>query len=176
LTGYYYSSIITGGWDCCNAGGLFPAWVTPTQERSTTIEALTLPTSDLLAPHEVSPDTKPFWDATARGELRVQRCDQCGRFRFPPLPLCQMCGSLRATWTRLQSTPSLFSWVIVERSTHPEIPTPYCVALAEFEEGVRIPGNLLYDQETKQLRAGLALTVTFHQVGSVWTPVYRPAD
>ncbi len=29
-------------------------------------------------------DSLPFWQGTRAGELRVQRCNACSRYRFPP--------------------------------------------------------------------------------------------
>ncbi len=40
----------------------------------------------------VTPDTAFFWDGTATGELRVQRCAACGALRHPPGPMCPACG------------------------------------------------------------------------------------
>lgn len=137
------------------------------------MEPLTLPTSDLLAPHGRGPETEPFWEGTAKGELRAQRCGGCQRLRFPPLPSCPHCGSLDVEWVPTEGTPTLYSWVVVERSTHRDIPAPFCVALAEFAEGVRVPGNLLYDREHETPRAGTRLEVDFAPVGDVHVPVYR---
>src|ERR1022692_4075708 len=36
----------------------------------------------------ISPDTAFFWDGAALGELRIQRCGDCGALRHPPGPLC----------------------------------------------------------------------------------------
>ncbi len=33
------------------------------------------------------PEALPFFEATARGELRVQRCVDTGRLIFPPRPM-----------------------------------------------------------------------------------------
>ena len=30
-----------------------------------------------------TPETQAFWDGTAAGELRLQRCDACGKSVFP---------------------------------------------------------------------------------------------
>src|SRR4029077_2050336 len=40
----------------------------------------------------VTPDTAFFWDGTAVGELRIQRCAKCGALRHPPGPMCPACG------------------------------------------------------------------------------------
>ena len=39
-----------------------------------------------------TPETQPFWDGCAAGELRIQRCADCGRPYFYPRPVCPACG------------------------------------------------------------------------------------
>ena len=46
-------------------------------------------------------DTKPYWESCARGELRMQRCGECGHVRFPPSALCPRCLSERHEWAVL---------------------------------------------------------------------------
>ena len=59
-----------------------PAPSAPVQPASTAPAA-----ADVLRP-VVSPDTAFFWDGTAAGELRIQRCGGCGALRHPPGPMC----------------------------------------------------------------------------------------
>jgi len=49
-------------------------------------------------------DTQPFWDACAQHELRAQRCTSCGKFRWPPGPLCAHCRSWDSEWVKLDGT------------------------------------------------------------------------
>ena len=42
---------------------------------------------------EPTPETRPFWDGCARGELLLQRCRDCGKPYFYPRPVCPACGS-----------------------------------------------------------------------------------
>lgn len=45
-----------------------------------------------------TPETQPFWDGAAVGELRVQRCEACLRHYFYPRPHCPHCGSAEVAW------------------------------------------------------------------------------
>ena len=40
-----------------------------------------------------TPETQHFWDGTREGELRLQRCNACGKVYFPPRPFCPACAS-----------------------------------------------------------------------------------
>ncbi|MFI5002592.1 MAG: Zn-ribbon domain-containing OB-fold protein, partial [Reyranellales bacterium] len=41
---------------------------------------------------------KPYWDATRRGELLVQRCKSCGTFQWGPEWICHKCLSFDLDW------------------------------------------------------------------------------
>ena len=43
----------------------------------------------------VTPDAKFFWDAADQEQFLGQKCSDCGRFRFPPRPMCPHCHSVR---------------------------------------------------------------------------------
>ena len=49
-----------------------------------------MPARPLPAP---TPETQHFWDGTALGELRLQRCGACSTTYFPPQPFCPACSS-----------------------------------------------------------------------------------
>lgn len=133
-----------------------------------------LPEGELFAPG-ITEDTQPFWDWTAQGELRVQRCGACGRFRFPPLPACRTCGSLEASWEPVEGMPRLYSWVIVHRSVSRDVPVPYCIAVAEFADEVHVVGNLLFDSDEITPRAGMALSVGFRELAGYFVPIFHLA-
>ncbi|MFB9839902.1 Zn-ribbon domain-containing OB-fold protein, partial [Actinoallomurus acaciae] len=43
----------------------------------------------------VGPDTRFFWDGARAGELRIQRCAECGALRHPPGPMCPACHATK---------------------------------------------------------------------------------
>ena len=46
-----------------------------------------------------TPETRPFWDGTEAGELRLQRCRDCDAHYFPPRPVCPRCDGNEVTGT-----------------------------------------------------------------------------
>ena len=48
-------------------------------------------------------DSGPFWDATRRHELQVQRCRVCDRLLFPARPACDLCGHGELDWVTSRS-------------------------------------------------------------------------
>ncbi|MBI3744800.1 MAG: hypothetical protein HY261_11035, partial [Chloroflexi bacterium] len=65
------------------------------------------------------PDTKDFWDACNKGDLRIQKCSQCGKFRYPPQPGCVKCGSMKYDWMKSSGKGKVFSFSLVY---HPVLP------------------------------------------------------
>ena len=93
-----------------------------------------------------TPDTQPFWDGTAAGELRLQRCLSCDTFYFPPRPFCPTCLSDDVAWERVSGRGTLHSFSVIRRGqgAYAEA-TPYVLAYVELEEGPRVMTNLLVD-------------------------------
>ena len=54
-----------------------------------------------------TPETQPFWDGAAAGELRIQRCLACARHYFYPRPSCPHCGSAEVEWVTASGRASV---------------------------------------------------------------------
>lgn len=86
-----------------------------------------------------------WFEAAREGRLLIQRCQECGQLRHPPLPACSRCRSFE--WDTLESSGRgrIFSFVVMR---YPEIPGfdyPNPIGLIELEEGTRLVANLLGD-------------------------------
>lgn len=90
---------------------------------------------------------RPYWEGTRAHELRVQRCADCGTWRFGPEWICHACRSLTADWMSVEPTGRIYSWERVWHPVHPALATatPYVVVLVELPRagGVRMIGNLV---------------------------------
>lgn len=107
-------------------------------------------------------DSAPFWAAARAGELRLQRCDGCGAWRFPPRAICERCGSFASTWTRTSGRGRVTTWITTHRpfsaAFRDEVPYHViAVALEEQAECVLL-GNLLGGGEPS---AGLRVRAVF---------------
>ncbi len=126
-------------------------------------------------PTEIS---RPFWEATRRGELRVQRCGDCGRMWWTPQLACPECLSERYEWARVSGRATLYSWSVVHRPADPvafadEI--PYVVAIVQLEEGPHMLTNVV-GCEPGELRARMPLEVAFEPLTDEITLYkFRPA-
>jgi uncharacterized OB-fold protein len=126
-------------------------------------------------PHP-SPESRPFWEACRRHELRLQRCRQCRQYWFPPSSLCPECMSTEFEWAPLSGRGEVFSFVVMHRVYHKGFAddVPYAVALIALEEGPRFLSNLV-DCPLDQVRVGLPVEVVFDDVTPEHTlPKFRP--
>ena len=128
--------------------------------------------SDVLRP-VVSRDTAFFWDGTAAGELRIQRCGGCGALRHPPGPMCPGCGAAKPEYIVAAGTGEVYSFVVQH---HPPVPgksLPIVVALVQLTEGVRMVGELLH-VSPERVRIGLPVRAEFVRVDDTLTlPAWR---
>ena len=94
---------------------------------------------------EITPLTEPFWSAAKERRLVVQRCDDCGAYRFPPEVACVYCGSMRSTWTPVSGRATLWSWTVAYPPLLPYFAerAPWPVAVVQLEEGPRMVTNLV---------------------------------
>jgi uncharacterized OB-fold protein len=125
----------------------------------------------------VTPDTAFFWAGTAVGELRIQRCADCGALRHPPGPMCPACGQPGdGGYVVAAGTGEVFSYVVHH---HPPVPgkkLPMVVALVQLPEGVRMVGELP-GVRPDLVRIGLPVRVVFARVDDDLTlPAWRPAE
>ena len=125
--------------------------MTPKQPTDTKSKPMTKPLSGLPLPDTEYPDyVQGFWDGLRKGELRIQQCADCKKFRHLPTPMCPHCHSLQYQYTRVSGHGAVYSFVVPRHPVHPALrqgdQMPYNVALIELEdqEGLRLLSNILY--------------------------------
>lgn len=122
-----------------------------------------------------TPETQPFWDGCAEGELRLQRCRPCDGFYFPPRRFCPRCLSDDVAWERLSGRATLHTYVINHRAA-PGFEPGYAIAVVQLDEGPRMMTNIVgIDNTPQDLVLDMPLEVTFEDRGDVRLPLFRPA-
>lgn len=90
-----------------------------------------------------SPETQPYWDGAATGELRYTICTPCGSALFPPRAKCPACHE-QTEWRLSAGKGEIHSVSQVFRAPteafRPDV--PYFIALVDLEEGFRIMVNV----------------------------------
>ena len=91
-------------------------------------------------------DSAFFWEGTALGEVRIQRCAVCHRLRHPPMPACPACRSFEWDWIVAGGRGTVHSWVVHHHPPAPGFDGPVPIVLVDLEEGVRMVGDLVADE------------------------------
>jgi uncharacterized OB-fold protein len=100
--------------------------------------------ADLPLPDIDDPDATPFWSATRKSRLVMQRCPKCGELRWPPAPICPECLAVGGHWTELSGKGTVWSYAVYHRAFHPGFASkvPYTIVLVELDEGPRMISSL----------------------------------
>ena len=131
------------------------------------------------APRRMRPiighDNGWWWEAVARGELLVQKCESCGTLRHPPRAMCGECQSIEWTSIRAKGTGRVYSHTVLHHPKFPGYEYPLVCALIELDEGTRIVSNLV-GCAPADVRIGMPVTLSFERVDDeMQLPLFRPA-
>jgi uncharacterized OB-fold protein len=101
--------------------------------------------------------TGEFYAHIAAGELRIQRCSECGAWRHIPRPVCAECANDSWTWERTTERGTIVTLTITERPLHPAFTvTPYAIVVVQLAEGPRLLTTIL-DTDPHEIRVGTAV-------------------
>jgi len=123
-----------------------------------------------------TPTTQAYWDGTAAGELRVQRCVTTGKLFSYPRRFSPYVVGGSVEWVTVSGTGSLYSYVI----SHLPGPgykdeVPYVIAIVELAEqdGLRVAANIV-DCEPDSVTSGMPVHARPER-GAGGAPLFAPA-
>ena len=105
----------------------------------------------------------PFWQALRRREVRVQRCGNCGAYRFPAARTCPHCRSEESDWATVEPTGVIETWCVFHRAYFDGLPVPYTVIQVRLDCGVRLFSNPA-EVEASALRIGMPVEAAFDDI------------
>jgi uncharacterized OB-fold protein len=85
---------------------------------------------------------RKMWDSIAERQWRLQSCDACGAFQYPPAPGCAACLSMALSWKPVSGRARILSWTTFHRQYLPAYPAPYNVIAVRLAEGPVFISNL----------------------------------
>ena len=118
---------------------------------------------------------KPFWDATARGELLIQECVSCRKRQFYPRAICTHCGG-EPGWLIASGYGTVYTFSVVRQNLVPPFREmlPYVLAMVDLDEGVRMMTNIT-DCDLDDVAIGLPVEVHMRKATTgFWVPYWRP--
>lgn len=117
----------------------------------------------------------PFWEGTAKGELRVQHCDACGaNFRFTH-SWCPSCWTPDPGFIVAAGSGVVATYTVLHVAPFAafEDRLPYVLALIDLDEGVRMMANIV-DCDPSDVTIGLRVSVIYEDRDGVALPQFRP--
>ena len=115
-------------------------------------------------PDVTEPLMAPFWQAAKRHVLVVQKCDDCGDVRFPPLEICSNCWSTEQTWQEIEPAGTVWSFVVYHRALDPSKKgeVPYSIGRVKTDAGPVFTVRL--DVPHGKARVGMPVVATWEDV------------
>ena len=130
----------------------------------------------------VGPESEAFWEATREKRLLVQWCTSCDQGVFYPRVFCPHCaaGAGALEWRRASGRATVYAAVVEHRpeaaGTRFSGGEPYCVALVDLEEGVRMLTNVV-GCPPDDVRCGMPVTVTWELLSDGrQLPLFEPGQ
>lgn len=112
--------------------------------------------------------TEPFWEATKRHELLIQKCSHCGAYRFSPREACPNCISTDYEWSKVSGEGTVYSYTVM----HGGLPAawrdhaPYVIALVDLKEGARVMSHIV-GCSPDDVKVGMPVKLTWEDVSEV---------
>ena len=132
---------------------------------------------DYLKPlPNVRPESLVFWEGAKRHELLIQKCLDCGSYRFYPRSICPYCLSYEAEWVKVNGRGKIYSFTVSHHYPSPEFKedVPYNIAIVELDEGVRLMSNIV-ECHNENLKIGMPVEVVFEDVTpEITIPKFKP--
>jgi uncharacterized OB-fold protein len=119
---------------------------------------------------------RDFWTRGEDGQLRFQRCQDCGYYVHPPGPVCPVCLSKNLAFDPVSGRATVLTYTINYQPWQPGQDVPYVVAIVGLkeQEGLNLTTNIV-NCEPDDVTFGMPVVVTFKQVEDVWLPLFEPA-
>ncbi len=120
-------------------------------------------------------ESKPYWEACKRHELRIQRCKHCSRYRHYPQPMCPYCYSFEFEWAKVSGKGKIYTYVVTHQAFHSGFAeeVPYATVTIELDEGVRMVSRMV-DTKPEELEIGMPVEVVFEDVtDKITLPMFK---
>ena len=127
--------------------------------------------------------SRAYWEAAGRGELAIQRCEECAHYQHPPRPLCERCTSAEFGYPAVSGRGVVHSFTTNHQRNVAgfEQAVPYMNLIVELEEQPRL--YLLSDlpaDEAAWVAIGAPVEVVFEPIEAaegepIALPQFRPA-
>jgi uncharacterized protein len=129
----------------------------------------------------VDPDTRDFYRGWLAHEVRMNRCEDCGRWHHPPRPMCPSCWSWNVVPTAVSGRGRVHLLMLLHQG--PPAPGvdysagPHPVVTVELEEqqGLRLTSTVV-GAAAGGLAIGMPVQLIWTERDGAPFPVFEPAQ
>ncbi len=125
------------------------------------------------------PVTAVFWESVKAHEMKIQRCNDTGKYFFYPRGMSPFTLSSNISWEPVTGKGTVHAFTIVHLNRAPGFSDelPYVVAMIELEEGPRMMSNLIdIDADPEHVKIGMPVELVYDDVtDEVTLPKFKPA-
>jgi uncharacterized OB-fold protein len=125
---------------------------------------------------QVNDDNRAFWTSGRDGELRIDRCNDCGYYIHPPSPRCPRCLSESVAPSPVSGRGRIYTYTVNRRAWSPGLEVPYVIAIVQLDEqaDLRLMTNIV-GCSADEVAIEMPVHVEFREQGDVYAPVFRLA-
>lgn len=120
-------------------------------------------------------DNRDFWTGGQAGELRIQRCQACGKYVHPPAPVCRYCAAMDPIPTAVSGKGRVHTFTINRQAWSEDMKDPFVIAQVELAEqpGLRFLTNIV-GCAPEEVCIDMPVRVVFEHEDGVWYPLFEP--
>ena len=128
---------------------------------------------------QADPVTAPFWESVKAHEMKIQRCNDTGKYFFYPRGMSPFTLSSNISWEPVSGKGTVHAFTIVHLNRAPGFSDdlPYVVAMVELEEGPRMMSNLIdIEADPEHVKIGMPVELVYDDVtDEITLPKFKPA-
>lgn len=128
------------------------------------------------------PITQPYWDSLKEHAMKIQKCNDTGKYFFYPRGVSPYTGSTNISWEPVSGNGTIYGFTIIPEARR-AMPgfgedAPYVVAMVELDEGnARLMTNIVnVEASPDAVKVGMPVKVVYDDVTDEFTlPKFEPA-
>lgn len=118
-----------------------------------------------------NPETGPFWQAAACGQLVLPTCRACNSAHWYPRSLCPHCGSNDLDWRASAGSGAIYTFTVMRKAKPVRVP-----AYVTLDEGISLFTNIL-TSDPDALQIGQRVALRFMDgLDGTRLPAFVPLD
>lgn len=125
---------------------------------------------------KINADNRTFWEECRNHVLKVQKCLDCGKLRWPPAFVCPHCLEQKSQWVKMSGKGKIFTFAVYHTAFHPGFKkeVPYVVAVVELAEGPRMMSNII-GCDPDEIFCGMPVKITWTDADKQFSiPLFCP--